>query len=98
MKGQLARQMGFCLPLEMRARGIRLSHTHICHPEDQCVSRAFLWVHAKPRPPGKTSQELDFNYDILFQSAFSSQTQRYTLEYQCSRDRSKRTVASSRLV
>lgn len=78
MEGQLARQMGFCLPLEMRAGGTRLSHTHICHPEEH-VSRALLWVHAKPRPPGKTSQELDFNYDILFQSAFFSQTQWHTL-------------------
>lgn len=34
MEGQLARQMGFCLPLEMRAGDTRLSHTHICHPED----------------------------------------------------------------
>lgn len=79
MEGQLAWQMGYCLPLEMRAGGTRLSHTHICHPEDQHVSRALLWVHAKPRTPGKASQELDFNYDILFQSAFSSQTQWHTL-------------------
>lgn len=79
MEGQLAWQMGFCLPLEIRAGGTRLSHTHICHPEDQHVSRALLWAHAKPRPPGKSSQELDFNYDILFQSAFSSHTQWHIL-------------------
>lgn len=70
---------GILFAIRNESGGTRLSHNHICHPQDQRVSRALLWVHAKLRPPGKTSQELDFNYDILFQSAFPSQTQWHTL-------------------
>lgn len=96
MEGQLAWQMGFCLPLEMRAGGTRLSHTHICHPEDQRVSRALLWVHAKPRPPGKPPRSWILIMTSCFRVLFPARHSGTHCKYQHSRDRSEKTAASSK--